>query len=371
MRRIPELDGLRGVAALVIVLFHWRFHVPALQTAVDLFFVLSGYLITTILLATGGSRRALRAFYLRRALRILPIYYLTFPAFLAIRGLFPLPQRLDGLPYFLTYTQFIPAYWGGTTPPCAAAFGHTWTLAIEEQFYLFWPLAVWAMGRTGLLIATPVLLAMPTALRFAGLPPDLLLTRCDGLLLGAWLAAVLADRGRLARNRRAVALAFAAVAVAAAVSLAVPSWVRFEACTRLARVNLIYASAVGLIVVHAGHPALRALRAPRLVGIGTMSYGLYLYHPFAFAFVGAVEYRLGVHAHLATDLVKLAVTFAVAWLSWRFLERPLLALKDRVPYGPDARRPGPSIPAPHFHQDRTAMESGRDMDGHRVRTDHD
>ena len=349
MRRLPELDGVRGVAALTILLFHWRFHLPALETAVDLFFVLSGYLITVILLETAGTPHAFRAFYARRALRILPIYYLTFPAFLAVRGLYPRPQPLTGLPYFLTYTQFIPVYWGGIHPPCAWPFGHTWTLAIEEQFYLFWPLAVGVLGRRGLLFATPLLLAVPIALRFTGLCPYLLLSRCDGLLLGALLAAVLVDRGRLARNRRAFGLAFAAVAVVAAVAVAVP-WGPLGASTRHAWLNLAFASAVGLIVLHAGHPALRPLRARWLVGVGTMSYGLYLYHPFVFGAVGAAQYRLGIHGHFVTEVVKLVVTFAVAGLSWRFVERPLLAFKDRFPYDLEKRS---NVPVPHFGKSRS------------------
>ena len=145
--RIPELDAVRGLAAVAIVLFHWRFHWPFLRTAVDLFFVLSGFLITSILLRTGESPHAFRTFYARRALRIFPIYYLTFAIFLAINPFAPRPHPIAALPYFLTYTQFIQGYWGQTIPPFSRAFGHTWTLAIEEQFYLFWPLVAWAVGR--------------------------------------------------------------------------------------------------------------------------------------------------------------------------------------------------------------------------------
>jgi peptidoglycan/LPS O-acetylase OafA/YrhL len=338
MRRIPELDAVRGIAAVVIIFFHWRFHLPFLNTAVDLFFVLSGYLITTILLETARARHAVRTFYARRALRILPIYYLTFAVFLALNRVFPRPHPLDALPYFLTYTQYIQGYWGGASPPFSRAFGHTWTLAIEEQFYLVWPLVVRATGRTGVLILSLPLLAMPTALRFAGMDPHLLLTRCDGLVLGALLAALLADRGHLERHRSAFGIALAFVALAAVLSITGPSAgpfrVRLASSMWLGRVAVVYACLIGLIVVHAGHPALRPLRARWLGELGKMSYGLYLYHTPVFMLVGMVHDHLDLHHPGGRDLVKLAATFGLAWLSWRYIEQPILARKDRFSYEP-------------------------------------
>jgi peptidoglycan/LPS O-acetylase OafA/YrhL len=358
MRRIPELDALRGIAAVVIILFHWRFHVPFLKTAVDLFFVLSGYLITAILLETAHAPHALRTFYARRALRILPIYYLWFLFFLAINPFFPRPHPVDGLPYFLTYTQFIGRYWGGSDPPFSRGFGHTWTLAIEEQFYLFWPLVVRAAGRRGLLILGLPLLALPTALRFAGLDPHLLLTRCDGLVLGALLAALLADRERLERHRSAFGIALGVVGLAATVPLARlasgPTWERLMTSLWLGRVGVAYACVVGLIVVYAGRPALRPLRSRRLGEIGQMSYGLYLYHPLVFLLVGMAHDALGFHHPVRLDLVKLAVAFGVAWLSWRHVERPILALKGHLGYGPAPGSFGADCVADHSHRPHRA-----------------
>lgn len=339
MRRIPELDAVRGIAAVAILLFHWRFHVPFLKTAVDLFFVLSGYLITAILLETVRTRHGLRTFYARRALRILPIYYLAFLVFLGINRFSPRPHPLDALPYFLTYTQYIQGYWGGAYPPFSRSFGHTWTLAIEEQFYLFWPLVVRATGRKGVLILGLPLLAMPVALRCAGLGPYLLLTRCDGLVLGALLAAILVDRGHVERHRPAFGIVLALVALAASAPMASlaagSSWERLAAGVWLGRIAVIYACVIGLIVVYAGHPALRPLRARWLGEIGKLSYGLYLYHTPVFVLVAEVHHALGLHVPMRMDLVKLAATFGVAWLSWRTIEQPILALKARFSYGPD------------------------------------
>ena len=105
MKRIPELDGLRGIAAVAIVLYHlWFLDIVMMGTAVNLFFVLSGYLITAIILRNGHSEGFLKNFYMRRGLRIWPIYYLTLFLLVAARAWLPQPGSLAGLPYYLTYT---------------------------------------------------------------------------------------------------------------------------------------------------------------------------------------------------------------------------------------------------------------------------
>ncbi len=220
MRRVPELDALRGLAALAIVLFHLKMGVfPGFGSAIDLFFVLSGYLITSIVLREWGTRGFLRIFYIRRALRIWPIYYLAIAACYLMNPCLPRPDPLEGSGYFWTYTQFIPGYWGGEIPTFSRLARHTWTLAIEEQFYLFWPVLVGLAGRRWLLaISLPMLLA-PVVMRSMGFFPHLLLTRCDGLALGAILAGLLFDQARVERNRRRFQVGFAAV-----FALALAAW---------------------------------------------------------------------------------------------------------------------------------------------------
>jgi hypothetical protein len=123
--RLLELDGLRGLACLVILVYHFRPPlVPYGWAAVDLFFVLSGYLITSILIRNEGSPRLLRNFYVRRGLRIWPIYYVTILA-LAIAGPWlPRPTNCAGLGYYLTYTQNLPLYWSGRVPPFSPYAAH-------------------------------------------------------------------------------------------------------------------------------------------------------------------------------------------------------------------------------------------------------
>ena len=147
--RIPELDALRGIAAVVIVIFHSNVRrFPWGWAAVDLFFVLSGFLITGIVLRHGGSRGFLSRFYIRRALRIFPAYYLVVLGLVVFRNMLPRPVDPRGLIYELTYTQFLPYYWFAEAPRYSPYLGHTWTLAIEEQFYLVWPALILLAGRS-------------------------------------------------------------------------------------------------------------------------------------------------------------------------------------------------------------------------------
>ncbi len=148
MPRIKELDSVRGLAALAIVFFHlWFPQVVVLGLGVNLFFVLSGYLITTIILGHTLNPRFLISFYARRGLRIWPIYYLSLAGLVLLFQLLPLSGDLSEWPSYLTYIQGLSHYWSGREPTFPLAFQHTWSLAIEEQFYLFWPMLIGLVGR--------------------------------------------------------------------------------------------------------------------------------------------------------------------------------------------------------------------------------
>ena len=190
--RIKELDGIRGLAVVAIVVTHatpdWL-HLG--WAAVDLFFGLSGFLITSIVLKHGGTPKFLRRFYVRRGLRTWPIYYLTILGLIVFRRYLPVRLDWSGLWYYLTYTQNVPIYWSGVNPRFHGFLAHTWSLAIEEQFYLLWPALVLLCGpRRVPLLATTCIMVSVVARGF-GWPTTLLLTRMDGLALGALLAAIL------------------------------------------------------------------------------------------------------------------------------------------------------------------------------------
>lgn len=364
MRRVPELDALRGLAAVVVVFFHLdpRRYFPG-WSGVDLFFVLSGYLITAIILRDGGSRGFFRNFYARRTLRIWPIYYLTLVGLVAVNPFLRRPASLADLPYALTYTQNVPLYWGKQPPANHPAFDHTWTLAIEEQFYLVWPaLVVWA-GRRRLAPLCLIAIAVSLATRDGGnglLPKygeRLLASRCDGFALGGLLAWSLADGGWARDPRNRAGPAFGAAVVLALgylawgsrahgalgfIGLPTPMW----PAETIFAFGVLYAGLIGLLAVNAGGRRLRPLRLPWLAYLGQISYGIYLYHYVVFWVVDGCDPKVSVRAGQpwTTQAVKLAATLAVAAASWHLIERPILGLKGRFRYRDD--RPPPEDPGP-------------------------
>src|SRR5437868_3369959 len=124
MRRIPELDSLRGLAAVGVVFFHAYPYVFFVGwCCVDLFFVLSGFLITSIILHEGGKRGFAKVFYFRRMIRIWPVYYVALASVLFLNSLSRTGHSTQGLPYNLLFLQNIQGYWKGTIPPFPASFG--------------------------------------------------------------------------------------------------------------------------------------------------------------------------------------------------------------------------------------------------------
>jgi peptidoglycan/LPS O-acetylase OafA/YrhL len=345
MQRVKELDSIRGLASLAIVVYHlWLTHIGLLGAAVDLFFVLSGFLITSILLNNPMDHRFLVSFYARRALRIWPIYYLSLLTLVLINPLTAEPGSLDGLPYFATFTQNITYYWSDSAPAFIPAFRHTWSVAIEEQFYLFWPALLWLVGRKGLPLVTVGLIGLAVTTRALEFNRWILATHCDGLALGSLLASwfVSPAQGAPDRDNRSCLLPLGLGAAtfwlggSVALRFAPPAWQAGLQSTmqsfRFFSLNLVFFALVGLIARHAGHPWLRILRHRWLVYLGQISYGTYLYHHIIFMLWDNVAVRWRLENHLGYDLAKVAASFAIAALTWRFVERPLLLLKDRFRY---------------------------------------
>jgi peptidoglycan/LPS O-acetylase OafA/YrhL len=351
MRRIPELDALRGLAALVVMAYHLRpERLYYAWAAVDLFFVLSGYLITAIILKHRGSGRFLVAFYVRRGLRIWPIYYLTLLGVVAVNPLLAAPRPLEGLSGFLTYTQNVSRYWSDSVPPFSPEFTHTWTLAIEEQFYLIWPALVLLVGRRGVLPLSGAVILGAVVARASGLHWWLLATRSDGFALGGLLALAFAapDRLRAGSWRAGFMMASLAglsylviggLALGGKPFLMPPQGPAWPGLTLLA-INLLFTGVVGLVILDAGRPRLAALRNRGLVYLGQISYGLYLYHLIVYRALDEVLPGLGLGGRGPADAIKLGGSVVVAALSWRFLERPILALKERFAYQAAGAAPG-------------------------------
>ncbi|MHB1556972.1 MAG: acyltransferase family protein [Isosphaeraceae bacterium] len=350
MRRIEELDSLRGLAALAIVLFH----LPAgssspLGSSIYLFFVLSGYLITSILLRQPTNGGFLVAFYARRGLRIWPIYYLALCGVILLNVWAPNPASLASLARYLTFTQFTGYYWSASVTDAIPALGHTWSLAVEEQFYLLWPAVLALAGRRRLAGAAMLIIAVAVATRALGYSRWILATNCDGLALGGLLAAMLHDRSpseaRSLYGTRLTAAGLLAGTAWAVAHLPGP-WGTVLAPTRILCVNIVFVAVVGLVVIHAGDPRLALLRDRRLVYLGTISYGLYLYHYILYHWLEDWV-AAPVTSEAVRDALKVVASVLAAALSERWIERPIGSLKRFFPY-PNGGPPDPAPTGPHL-----------------------
>lgn len=342
MKRVLEFDSLRGVAALAIIINHiWFPKIVPLTSGVYLFFVLSGYLITSIILKNSKEKNFLTAFYGRRSLRIWPIYYLALAAVMAFNVVSPRPEPTNGLTYFLTYTQNIHEYWFGSESPFIHGFHHTWTLAIEEQFYLVWPLLICALGARSVVPMAVTIAAMSVIARGLGFGQWILLTQCDGFALGGILSVVFSNRERLERYwprfqsafllTGVAAIGFAAVGprIMTGLGLGLPLW---AASFKLLAINLFFFASVGLVARNAGHPWLKLLRARSLIYLGQISYGLYLYHYIVLCMARTLLDHAGLGRPWWSDFTIFAASLGIATLSWKYVERPILKLKDRFAY---------------------------------------
>jgi peptidoglycan/LPS O-acetylase OafA/YrhL len=351
LAHVPALDGLRGLALLGVLLFHANGALVGGYLGVDLFFVLSGYLITSILLAEhqATGRIELGAFWVRRARRLFPALLSLMPAIALYARFCGTPAdlvRLRGdalatLAYVANWRAIVShaSYWALFAAP--SPLEHTWSLSIEEQFYVVWPLVVVALLRRGarrrVLVASLALAAVSAALTLSLYDPantsrvyfgtD---TRAAGILVGSALAALLP---MLPIPSQAMARAVDALGVVAAVVLGV-AW-----CTLNGESPRLYhgglwlteLAALALIVacVQAPHGLVaRALRIKPLTVLGTISYGVYLWHWPINVFL--TEPRTHLHGPLL-QLARIAVALGVAAVSYRLLERPI-QLRG-VPFG--------------------------------------
>ncbi len=347
-RRIPYqpgLDGLRALAILTIMLYHGQAPWPrGGYLSVDLFFVLSGYLITTLLLAEWNARRRidLKSFWSARARRLLPALFLMLAGIAAYAALLAPAAQLVRLRWDALATLLYVANWrfALTERSYFEQFGdsspltHMWTLGIEEQYYLLWPLLLivglrLAKGRPRPLLAGALLAALASVLAMAvlyrpGVDPSRLYygtdTRAQALLLGGALAFVLALRG----NRTLPRLTTEVIGVLGfgglmAMLVFIPDTSRWMYMGGFA----VAAVACALTVTAAAQPGgwvRRSFAMPPLPAIGRISYGLYLWHwPL---YVAISPERTGLHGAWLL-LARIAATFVAANLSYHLLEIPI------------------------------------------------
>jgi peptidoglycan/LPS O-acetylase OafA/YrhL len=340
LRYTPGLDGVRAFAVLVVIAYHANLAgFTGGYIGVDVFFVLSGFLITLLLIEElfGSDTVHVRRFYMRRVLRLAPALVLallgTVVLALFVVGPNLRSRTLTTLPFTVLYSTNLmrAAGFNGS----GGMLGHTWSLALEEQFYLLWPLVVLGLWRWRRSVASLLVVALVAAMASAGLRAGLYLagvstsvlydfpvTHADGLLLGCaaacgwWLA-----RDRLTK------LAGPMVGVAAALLLVVVVVIATLESGWMYVFGLVVveAATVALVFALLGHSSsalARVFSISALAAIGRRSYGLYLYHYPIFLALGARGFTV-------KTLIGVVATFAAAWASYALVERRFLAFKSR------------------------------------------
>jgi peptidoglycan/LPS O-acetylase OafA/YrhL len=345
---IRELDGLRGVAILLVIVHRFWPRSGIGMAAdvagagwigVDLFFVISGFLITGILLDTRGEPGYFKNFYARRVLRIFPLYYLFVGGvFVAFAGNPAFREHAGSPIWYLLHLGNIPE--GVLDHDVPYWLAPAWSLAIEEQFYLTFPWLVYLLDRrrlamvlAGMLLAAPAIrlatmLAFPDQERIQYL---FTLCRIDTLAVGCLLAVIV--RSIDLERYRTVAIQLAVIAVPAVVVLAIASRLDrtspFDRVFGYSVVAIGCAAVVALVLLARGHASTAVLRWGPLAYLGKLCFGLYLLHRPADTLVSAVADRAGIDADLRLMPFKIAVAVALATLSWHVIERPFLRLKER------------------------------------------
>ena len=348
--RLTELDGLRALAVLLVI---WD-HTTRIDLGIGgyhgvlLFFVISGFLITGILLGVRGKAapvKILRAFVIRRFLRIFPIYYvvLLFAFLLGIEG----ARTSTG--WHLAYlSNWFFIFKGGFGGPLS----HLWSLSVEEQFYVLWPwFALFLPSRflgwsIVLMISSGPLSRLLISAAGVNGPSVYIATPTvlDALGLGCLLAYV-SSRPRLAERVANWALVSGVLLIGLQFMerwIAMPAPLEFAIDRlgwRVVCVWIVYRAAKGL----GNGPVGRFLRFRPLVYIGTISYGIYLIHNFVLPTLWIIERHYYVHLPVPHRpgvghfFLVAGLSTAAASLSWVSLERPLNRLKDRFPYVPRRR----------------------------------
>lgn len=353
---LPELDGIRGIAALMVFFHHLCFTGfpvaswtnPVVRglfwlgsfgdIGVDVFFVLSGFLITAILIRDRDNPDYYRDFYWKRALRILPLYALCAAGILIF---------IAGSGRFVLLCVFFIANFASTLH--IPSIGGFWSLAVEEQFYLVWPTVVrrrsvatlrhWALSIVFGVIALRVIFAF-----FGHHNYWQTFLCCDSLAIGALLACMLERCQRvgegLAAKRRTLLSMAVAGAILTAVSAAIPEdskHIAFHAAAGATAITFLCGSFVGFSIAYSGRAAVGWLRSHVLTFFGLISYAFYMFHIFVRDWYDHLRGPLrpdDLTGYFVRIAVVMAITVALTLISRYALELPIMSLRKYVLHRP-------------------------------------
>lgn len=353
-------DGIRAIAAISVILFHIApvSIVNLGWIGVDLFFVISGFLITNILLKNRHQPDYFKSFYIRRSLRIFPLYFLVITPLIFANLFFGKSQVNETVPYFLyiqNFTSIKNGYlWG---------LGHTWSLAIEEQYYLIFPFLIYFLKGKKLtsLIILLILTSIITRTYIAakGFPifyqSTMLFTRADSLLLGALLPILFQNFKYDTKRIQNISLQFLLLGLTGLILFLF--WQantfnkesilkdfgnnnlkgNFIGQYKYTFIALLFSGLIGMIAYDESNIIkylIRILETSWLKYLGTISYGLYLFHYPIHVIYDQIAIKLEIKDHLILGLsIQLFLTFITSHFSWLYFEKPLLKLKNKFHYG--------------------------------------
>jgi peptidoglycan/LPS O-acetylase OafA/YrhL len=381
LTRIPELDGLRGLAILLVIFFHYT-NGQALTradglayyiqrgaalgpTGVDLFFVLSGFLIGGILIEARGSDSYFRTFYIRRFFRIIPIYYLWICLYIALVSIAGraiqarsfsdkvLPDGFEVYAHFLFIQNLVPFNWAAQSGLWGSWFGHLWSLAVEEQFYLLAPLMIAWLSSRRLLAALVGIICGAPLVRIALLHyvdqidcTRVMPFRADALAVGILVSILWKDPGArlwLYRNVRSIYWAMAALFLAGFGPMysASGSESAFVFSFGLTWITIFYALLMVIVLVESQGWIAWAMRVGWLGAVGRVSYCMYIIHWMMDLFFHSVllhaRPQIVTLAGAGVSLLAAIATYAVASISWKILEGPLVRLGHGFRYSMTAQ----------------------------------
>ena len=354
---LPELDGIRGIAALMVFFHHmcyiginpagWTSGIvgslyrltSVWDTGVDVFFVLSGFLISSLLIRDRQSPAYYKDFYWKRALRIFPLYALTALGILIF---------IPGYGRFILLCAFFVANFANVFH--VPSIGPFWTLAIEEQFYLLWPTVVRRRSIASLRHWALAIIATVIALRFifayfGHYNYHLTYLRCDGLALGALLACMLERCQRFGKDLTSRRGTLLSLLISGIVLLVVAYFIplnshrnaAFHAATEASGITFVCGGFVGISIAYTGRRWLGILRSHVLTFFGLISYAFYMVHIFVIKGYDHLRGELrpnDLTGYFVRIAVALGVTVGIALITRYTIELPIMSLRKYVLYRP-------------------------------------
>lgn len=343
---IPSLDGIRGIAILLVLFFHcfsqYPYPINAFSTlgwtGVDLFFVLSGFLITGILVDAKDKPFFFRNFFMKRVLRIFPLYYLSLIGFFLYAALAD-PERyayyLDNQLFFWTYTQNMLFAFEGW-PKLSPVLTHYWSLAIEEQFYLFWPFVIAFLNKRKILLSCALLIGVSLLTRNLNTENPFsyvfTLARFDSLLIGAGAAILIREYPRLLNRMVLPVFIISAIALLAVIFIGADLTNKNILMVRVGYTLLALFFCCLIISVFdqekIGKGSNVIFGNKILIFFGKYSYGIYVYH-WLFYRDFFLEWIEGYHLGFLESFIYVAGVVLLSVLSFHLIEKRFLALKKQ------------------------------------------